>query len=66
MDLPRQVQWGDVLKNKKITPIYVWGVAICGAEPFPHRAKYLVPMNGDFYAPKDGKRTGAVNCWMES
>jgi hypothetical protein len=21
MDLPRQVQWGDVLKNKKTTPI---------------------------------------------
>ena len=44
MDLPRQVQWGDVLKNKKITPIFAWGVGIFRAEPFPHRAKYLVPM----------------------
>jgi hypothetical protein len=44
MDLPIQVQWGDVLKNKKITPIFAWGVGIFRAEPFPHRAKYLVPM----------------------
>jgi hypothetical protein len=42
MDLPSQVQWGDVLKNQKTAPIYVWGISIFRAKLSPHRAKYLM------------------------
>jgi len=60
MDLPRQVQWGDVLKNKKITPIFAWGVDIFSAEPFPHRAKYLIQENRERRAVPNHQGSGSL------
>ena len=36
IDLPRQVQWDDLLRNKYCTPMYAWGIGILCVEPPSH------------------------------